>query len=197
MQNKRFQPTFNRLSCLLTGWQDAFCNLVKPHDMCLLHLATGLVEEYCALPAKGIVPGVLTHNYALTGPAVLLSRQHSSSPAPRRASPTPVTVVVSRKQKSSNQGLHRQAVVAQASSANAQQSSSSRPQNSEGCVLLEADGQGSSGVPSQKAAQGVTGSKGIAPERTSSGGMLNPFASTFIPHSNSSGMLSSSATRSQ
>lgn len=134
---------------------------------------------------------------------MLHHRQHSSSPAPRGASPVPVTAGSSRKQKSSSQGLHRQAVVSQAVHANAQQSpGTSRPQ---GSVLSAANGQGLSGSPStEQAAQGVTGRRGgasepngVVPERTSSGGMLNPFASTFTPHSKSNSTLSTLASSSQ
>lgn len=188
--------TFTRLSTCntLAGRQD---------DMYLLHLATGLIYDYfdTVLFAKDTM---LTVNYALTEPALLFGRQHSSSPAPRGNSPVPVTAVSSRKQKSSNHGLHRQAVVAQAVRANAQSPNIPPLQDPHGSVVSEANGQGSAGSLSQKAAQGVTGSKGdasepndAAPERTSSGRMLNPFASTFIPHSNSSSMLSTSATSSQ
>ena len=157
------------------------------------------------LPAKCSMPSVLTHNYACTKSALPLTRQHSSSPAPRGASPVPLTAASSRKQRSSNQGLHRQAVVAQAERANTQQSpNTSQLQDSRGSARAAANGQGSDGSHSQKAAQGVTGSTGDAsgpngsvPERTSSGRVLNPFASTFIPHTNSSSMLSTSTTSSQ
>ena len=174
--------------------------------MCLLHLATGLIDGYCVLSClQRILCLVLTLNNTLTEAALAFSRQQMSSPAPRGASLVPVTAVSSRNQKSSNQGLHRQAVVAQAVRADAQQSpNTSQLQDPQGSVLPEAIGQGSGGSPSQKAAQGVTGSKedasgpdGAIPERTSSGRMLNPFASTFTPHSNSSSMLSTSATSSQ
>lgn len=157
-----------------------------------------------ALAAKGSMLSVLTHDCVLTKSALLLSRQHSSSPAPRGASPVPLTAVSSRKQKSSNQVLHRQAIAAQAERANAQQSpNTSQLHGSQGSARAAANGQGLDGSPAQKEAQGVTGSRGdasgpngAAPERTSSGRVLNPFASSFIPYSNSSSMLSTSATSS-
>ena len=115
-----------------------------------------------------------------------------------------MTAVASRKQKASNQGLHRQAVVGQTVRANVQQGpDTSQPlvvQAPQGTVL-SANGQGAKGSPSTgKATQGTDGSKGNAfgpdgaeIERTSSGRMLNPFASTFIPHSSSSSMLSTTS----
>ena len=41
------------------------------------------------------------------------------------------------------------------------------------------------------------GAAGSGPQRTASGKMLNPFASTFIPRTSSESLLSTSATSSQ
>ena len=122
-------------------------------------------------------------------------RKHAASPTPGGATPAPATAASSRKQKPSpaNRGLHRQTVTSQAVHA---QQHSEIPKQSLVQAPQGSDGQGSGG----KAAQETNASQGepsrldsAAPERTSSGGVLNPFASTFFPHTNSSNMLSSSS----
>ncbi|KAL3144539.1 hypothetical protein ABBQ32_004270 [Trebouxia sp. C0010 RCD-2024] len=127
-------------------------------------------------------------------------RKQAASPIPEEDPSASATAATSRKQKPSpaNRGLHRQAGTSQAVLAQHDSEMPQLPlaQPPEGSVLSAADGQGSSG----KAAQQTNGGKrespgldGAAPERTSSGRVLNPFASTFVPHTNTSMLSSSSA----
>jgi len=145
---------------------------------------------------------------------VQLCRQQASSPVPREASPGPALATNSRKQKPSpSQGLHRQVVTSQAArqqppqAANAQLSFSTAQlnilQKPHGTVLAAANGQCSVG--SGAVHEGMTGVKAAAdglngtssgPQRSASGRMLNPFASTFIPRTDSGNLLSTSATSS-
>ncbi|KAL3155007.1 hypothetical protein ABBQ38_011531 [Trebouxia sp. C0009 RCD-2024] len=126
-------------------------------------------------------------------------RKQAASPIPGEAPSAAATAATSRKQKPSpaNRGLHRQAVTSQPVLAQHAPEMPQLPsvQPPEGGPVSAADGLGSGG----KAAQQTNGGKrespgvdGTAPERTSSGRVLNPFASTFVPHTNSSSMLSSS-----
>ena len=135
-------------------------------------------------------------------------RQQSNSPAPRGASPTPAPGCTSRKQKASpsaSQALHRQAVVSQATRQQAGKAGNpesdpgaAQPctlQNPQGNVLAAANGQAAaSGADSRVDSSYKTGS---SPQRTDSGKVLNPFASTFIPRTASGNALSTSASSSQ
>lgn len=143
------------------------------------------------------------------------SRELSASPVPRGASPVPIPTSAPatnsrgasqgaspptnpRKPKASlsgSQGLHRQAVMSQAARQQPQQAADAQPksQKPQGNVLAAANGQSSiHAAPDSKA--GVKASvEHPGPERTSSGRMLNPFASTFIPHTDSGSMLSANS----
>ena len=139
------------------------------------------------------------------------SRQQSSSPAPRGASPTPAPASASRKQKAASQALHRQTVVSQA--ARQQAGKAGNPDTNPGAaqpsilhkpqgnVLAVANGQAAaSGADSKVDSHDRVDSAdktGSRPQRTDSGKMLNPFASTFIPRTASGNMLSTSASSSQ
>ncbi len=145
-------------------------------------------------------------------------RQQSSSPAPRGASPTPAPASASRRQKASpsaGQALHRQTVVSQVTRQQAGKAgnpesnpdpnlSAAQPsilQKPQGNVLAAANGQAvASGADSKVDSKDRADSldkTGSGPQRTDSGKMLNPFASTFIPRTASGNMLSTSASSSQ
>jgi len=141
-------------------------------------------------------------------------RQQSSSPAPRGASPKPAPASASRKQKSSpsaSQAVHRQTVISLATRQQAGKAGNpeSNPdaaqpsilQNPQGNVLAAANGQAvASGADSKIDSKGSVESLDkmrSGPQRTDSGKMLNPFASTFIPRTASGNVLSTSASSSQ
>ena len=137
---------------------------------------------------------------------ISLCRQQSPSPAPSGAaapalagasqelSPAPTPPTKSRRQRSrSNQGLHRQVVSSQAQPqlvAKSQQSSSA----AQHIGLPKSKSQSKKLADGNSNAEGNTGS---AVQRTDSGRMLNPFASTFIPRTTSDSLLGSSVTSSQ
>lgn len=85
--------------------------------------------------------------------------------------------------------------MSQAARQQPQQAADAQPksQKPQGNVLAAANGQSSiHAAPDSKA--GVKASvEHPGPERTSSGRMLNPFASTFIPHTDSGSMLSANS----
>ena len=199
------------------GFKD--CSTALP---CVLYQLTSCTAPYQATHNIAFVAvslyGVAIHLAQLDAASNRLylspcCRQQSSSPATRGAYPTPAPASAPQKQKASpsaSQALHRQTVVSQATRQQAGKAGTdsdpgaAQPSilpKSQGNVLAAANGQAvASGADSKIDSKGSVESldkMGSGPQRTDSGKMLNPFASTFIPRTASGNVLSTSASSSQ
>lgn len=107
-----------------------------------------------------------------------------------------------------DQNSHRQAVTSQQMQHQPQQGSNPKPSRKaaqpnllhqhQGSRLAATNGQSTADT-SDSEVNGLNGltAAGSGPQRTASGKMLNPFASTFIPRTSSESLLSTLATSSQ